>query len=74
MVETTEAAETGEDESRATATTRLTTKERIQQMKQQLKTKREAHKNPANEVPDVDAAGGAPEESKEMVKRVTAST
>jgi len=43
-------------------------------MKQQLKSKREAHKNHANEVPEDEAAGGAPEESKEMVKKVSAST
>ena len=40
------AAGDAEDESRATANTRMTTKERIQQMKQALKSKREAQKEP----------------------------
>ena len=40
------AGDAPEDESRATANTRMTTKERIQQMKQALKTRREAQKEP----------------------------
>ena len=40
------AAGDAEDESRATANTRMTTKERIQQMKAALKSRREAQKEP----------------------------
>lgn len=50
-----------DDESRATATTRMTTKERIQMMKNNLKSRREAHKK----TNDADVVEQDEEESKE---------
>ena len=62
------AGQGGDDESRANETTRLTTKERIQQMKQNLINRREAHKK-GHDLDDEQEE----EETKERGNRVAAS-